>query len=392
MSESKTKFRRIVIVIGMHRSGTSLCAHLLSVFGLDMADDVSINQGNERGHWERWEIVGFHDRILALFNRDWFEATHAFALPRSWWADPKVRAIRDEIVVWLRGRMGNSRYFGFKDPRTSRLLPLWREICAELDLEPQFFFCVRHPVLVAQSLTARQDVIDREESEYRWVVYNAQAITDLGLQPVCVLPYDDWFSDAMPNLLRMTKHLTLGDNVDDAMLRNMAMDVVAPELRHHAAEQPSISNSASSVLHRLLVNSADHGSLSSELRDLASTFCRFERLVEPVQRAASLVGPLQSQLADRDGQIAQAEVREAEVRALLAAEQARAAAATAAAEALQAQQIEALQAQLANRDGQIAQAEVREAEVRALLAAEQARAAAATAAAEALQAPMQVRP
>ena len=32
--------RRIVVVLGMHRSGTSLCAHILSAMGIDMADEL----------------------------------------------------------------------------------------------------------------------------------------------------------------------------------------------------------------------------------------------------------------------------------------------------------------------------------------------------------------
>jgi hypothetical protein len=72
--------RPIVLVLGMHRSGTSLCSHLLSALGVDMADNIpgpgnaSPAPDNPRGHWERWEIVEFHDRILGLFNRDYFGA------------------------------------------------------------------------------------------------------------------------------------------------------------------------------------------------------------------------------------------------------------------------------------------------------------------------------
>ena len=109
--------RPIVLVLGMHRSGTSLCSHLLSALGVDMADSIGVNLGNDRGHWERWEIVEFHDRILRLFNRDYGGQFHDFALPVAWWADPRVAEIRREIVAFLETRMGNS-YFGFKDPRT----------------------------------------------------------------------------------------------------------------------------------------------------------------------------------------------------------------------------------------------------------------------------------
>src|SRR5262245_49475138 len=70
--------RPIVLVVGMHRSGTSLCSHLLSTLGIDMADQIpgpgnaSTTPDNPRGHWERWEIVEFHDRILSLFNRGYW--------------------------------------------------------------------------------------------------------------------------------------------------------------------------------------------------------------------------------------------------------------------------------------------------------------------------------
>ena len=66
--------RPIVMVLGMHRSGTSLCSHVLSALGLDMADRLthpSLSEpapDNLKGHWERWEIVQLHERILKLFD------------------------------------------------------------------------------------------------------------------------------------------------------------------------------------------------------------------------------------------------------------------------------------------------------------------------------------
>src|SRR4051794_40988006 len=79
--------RPIVLVLGMHRSGTSLCSHLLSALGVDMADDIpgpghaSPAPDNPRGHWERWEIVEFHDRILNFFNRGYVTPFHDLPLP-----------------------------------------------------------------------------------------------------------------------------------------------------------------------------------------------------------------------------------------------------------------------------------------------------------------------
>src|SRR5688572_26168212 len=82
--------RPIVLVLGMHRSGTSLCAHVLSALGIDMSDDIRAQPSNAKGHWERAEIVAFHDRILEHFNRGFYTPHHDFSLPVAWWADPRV--------------------------------------------------------------------------------------------------------------------------------------------------------------------------------------------------------------------------------------------------------------------------------------------------------------
>jgi len=147
------------MVLGMHRSGTSLCSHVLSVLGVDMADRMyppgleTAAPDNPRGHWERWEIVGFHDRILAHFNRAYFGPFHDLPLPAGWWADPEIAAIRREMVGFLANRLGETR-FGFKDPRTVRLLPLWHQIFDDLNLAPKFVLCLRNPAEVARSLAA----------------------------------------------------------------------------------------------------------------------------------------------------------------------------------------------------------------------------------------------
>src|SRR6516162_4401524 len=83
-TSSALQRRPIVIVLGMHRSGTSLCSHILSALGVDMADDVGVDVGNDKGHWERWEIVEFHERILGFFNRGYSGGFHDFALPVAW--------------------------------------------------------------------------------------------------------------------------------------------------------------------------------------------------------------------------------------------------------------------------------------------------------------------
>lgn len=278
--------RHITIVVGMHRSGTSLCSNVLSTLGLDMSDDVQVAPSNERGHWERPEIVAFHDRILRAFNRDWFDDRHALGLPPHWWTLPLVRGIRDEMVQWLRGRE-RIRHFGFKDPRTARLLPLWDGICCELSLSPRYVFCVRDPAQVARSLAARDGMATRH-GEYRWMVYNSHAVQALGRRPVCIIPYDQWFSEEQENFARLTAWLGL----DSALaVRAIAARAIEPRLRHDdEANAPAPAVSLATVLYRHIRDSARGDCLTPQTVDAAGAFIAVEEFMQPLLIASIAPG------------------------------------------------------------------------------------------------------
>src|SRR5947207_640602 len=222
--------RPIVLVLGMHRSGTSLCSHILSALGVDMADDVGANRGNERGHWERWEIVEFHDRILGLFNRDYFGRFHDFALPVAWWADPRVAQIRREIVAFLEQRMDDS-YFGFKDPRTVRLMPMWHQIINELKLAPKIILCLRSPAQVARSLNVR-DAISLDIAEYRWLSYTVDFFRYTKSAEICTIEYESWFEDPGLNLKKLRNFLDLPQDRGEFDTDRGITDLVRHEFRH----------------------------------------------------------------------------------------------------------------------------------------------------------------
>jgi hypothetical protein len=114
--------KSIVMVVGMRRSGTSHCSHLLTHLGYDMADEPAPHSSNPKDHWERAEIVSMHNRILRHFDRDYYSPNHAFGLPPSWWMDPDVARIRDELTLWLTKKLRGPALFGFKDPRTCLML------------------------------------------------------------------------------------------------------------------------------------------------------------------------------------------------------------------------------------------------------------------------------
>ena len=89
-----------VIVLGMHRSGTSALAGTLQRLGLDLGDGLMpANAENERGFFEHLEIVDIHDRLLATLDSSWDDPN---SLEPGWVERPEVEPYRP----WAASMMG----------------------------------------------------------------------------------------------------------------------------------------------------------------------------------------------------------------------------------------------------------------------------------------------
>jgi hypothetical protein len=353
--------RPIVLVVGMHRSGTSLCSHILSALGVDMTDKIpgpgatSPHPSNPRGHWERWEIVEFHDRILSLFNRDYLGHFHDFALPVAWWADPRVAQIRREIIAFLEQRMGES-YFGFKDPRTVRLMPVWHQTLNELKLAPKLVLCVRNPAQVARSLHAR-DGLDPAIGEYRWLVHMVDFFRYATNFDFCTVEYEEWFNNPSANIEKLQKFLDLSWQQSEADLALVLSGIVDPALRHDDVEHREAVQPLVRSLYKLAGRAGQDG-VRDQIAYTVSQFVSFQQLQRPFVRAFEDVARVAARYSEID--------REATVlRAAVSERDAAVAATSARAESAEARLAEAL-AEIEQQRGQIAELAGERNEVRRL--------------------------
>lgn len=319
--------RPIIVLLGMHRSGTSLCSNILSILGADMADDATPGRDNARGHWERWEIVKFHDRILETFNRVYLGPFHDFPLPSGWWADPKVSQIRQEIVAFLNARMADAP-FGFKDPRTIRLLPLWRQIFAEMRLSPRFVLCLRNPAEVARSLHAR-DGLDPMVGEYRWLVHMLDFFRYVGDSEFCVIEYENWFRQPAASLNLLHAHLNLDPIFGRDELDHAVFGIIDREMRHDGPQGLEASVPLVRHVYQLARSSGVDAGARAQAQELASQFVAFDLLHHWFYRQFETVSAVADKVAAAEGEVANLRSAAAEATDALAAANARAATAEA---------------------------------------------------------------
>lgn len=269
-----------VVVLGMHRSGTSLCSHILRTLGVAMGDQPEVRPSNPRGHWERLEIVERHDRILELFNRGYYSPLHDLPLPAGWSADPRVDAIRREIVAFVRQERGNPAPCGFKDPRTARLMPMWRRIFEELGLDPKIVLCLRNPAQVARSLQER-DELPRDLGEYRWFTYMAEAFSNLHDLATCTIEYEAWFDDASDNLAKLTRFLGLPLPAES---RAEVAEIVDRQLRHDDTGCPGALQPMVRSFYELVRRCEAEPAARAEIAHLLDRFAAFQQLHSPIGR------------------------------------------------------------------------------------------------------------
>jgi hypothetical protein len=271
--------RPVVIVMGVPGSGASLCAHILSALGVDM---VGPERGDGAGPWERAELVALHDRILALFNRAHLGPFHDFALPVAWWADPRVAGIKREIVTHLEAGMG-AGYFGFKDPRAVRLLPVWQQVANELKLAPRLVLCLRNPAQIAV-LSSTREGLDPAVGEYRWFANTVDFFRHANSFDICTVEYESWFEDPPANVTRLKEFLGLDWQQGESDLSLLVSGIVDPaqgeEAGRREPSQPLVRS-----LYKLARRAGGDGGAREQITNIAFQFVGFQQLQRPFQLA-----------------------------------------------------------------------------------------------------------
>jgi hypothetical protein len=152
----------VVIILGMHRSGTSCLTGLLQQAGLELGDIVEEAPYNKKGNRENVDIMELNNDVLLNNKGSWDSPPNQL----TWNETLQLR--RDEILM----RYIDKNIWGFKDPRVIFTLPFWLDGLKKAQLH--YIGTFRHPLLVAKSLNSRQPDLSIEKGVALWLRYNEQ--------------------------------------------------------------------------------------------------------------------------------------------------------------------------------------------------------------------------
>ncbi|MNO20435.1 hypothetical protein D3C76_101860 [compost metagenome] len=219
---------KAIIILGMHRSGTSLLAKTIKSLGIYIGRDeemISPREDNPEGFWEHSEIVDIHERLLDSLSSSW-DTTKP--LPAEWWLLEEVLAYRSKIKDIVTGNFSNHAVWGFKDPRACLLLPLWKSVFLELDIEPVYIICLRNPLNVAASLQKR-DRFSNEKSMALWTLYISSSLYYTCGERRIVVSYDRLLEQPVETGERISRFIGIPYN---GIKREMMSSLPNSGLRH----------------------------------------------------------------------------------------------------------------------------------------------------------------
>ncbi|MHA1539601.1 MAG: glycosyltransferase [Alphaproteobacteria bacterium] len=205
---------KAIFILGMHRSGTSALAGLLSSVGVDFSPYLlPAKKDNVTGFWEHKDIVEIHDTLLAALGRSWDDVR---PLPEDWVeSEPAKQAEKKLINVIHRDFAGSEQHiWGIKEPRACRLLPLWKKIFEQLHVEPHFLIIYRSPLEVAMSLKERDGVIEGK-SIFLWIQHNLSAEYETRGFKRCFISYNHLLDHWQNDLEKIKETLDLPINVPE---------------------------------------------------------------------------------------------------------------------------------------------------------------------------------
>ncbi len=225
-----------VMLMGMHRSGTSLLMGLLHALGLDLGPHLMLPaHDNPKGHYESIDIMQIHERLLAALGSSWDDPR---PLPEDWMYRPEIRPYRQELTATIRHNYQGLGLWGVKDPRLCRLYPLWREILTELGVRIKAVLLVRHFSESVASLIKRNDMTPAQAMDL-WTshVLESERLTRYANRTLVLSTalFEDWLG-----VIRgIAEDLDISLRLDDPDALNRASIFVSDELRHYRAPRLS---------------------------------------------------------------------------------------------------------------------------------------------------------
>jgi hypothetical protein len=228
--------RACIMVLGMHRSGTSALTRAISLMGAALPKNLlGANPTNPVGHWEPARIVSANNRLLSDASSSWDDWR---SLDPNILGMERLASYRQEIRALIDEEYGQANLFVLKDPRISRLVPFYSDLLGSMDIETRYVLVQRNPLAVMASLEKR-DGFTPAFSALLCLRHVLDAEYATRGKPRLFLSYESLVEDWHPGLERLSETLgTTRPEVGEAALSAH----FSTDHQHHVASAEALDS------------------------------------------------------------------------------------------------------------------------------------------------------
>jgi len=229
--------KKIIVILGPGRSGTSLLMHILYHLGMGVSDNlIAESVANPLGPFEDAEIFETQTALLQELGTNVF-----VPMPDGWLQDKASFRTIANLEKIIQNRIEKCEgIFGFKDPRTSMLIPLWVRVFNKLKISPAYILAIREPKAVISSFL-RQYNQPPEMVELVVLVRLVEALYHTAAD-CFIVHYEDWFKDKASEVaLKLLKYTGL-EHYFNGNINEVLQKVVAPNLNRAVYDEYEIKN------------------------------------------------------------------------------------------------------------------------------------------------------
>ena len=184
--------RKAILVLGMHRSGTSMLAGTIAALGSARPKKpLRADRNNPRGYWESTPLNFANDELLTAAASSWHDWR---PLDPQWLQSLAAERHHHKIKAILASEYGDELLFFVKDPRICRFVPFMSSILAEMETDPVALLPLRNPLEVAYSLE-RRDGLPLAKSLLLWLRHLLDAEYHSRHMPRCFIRHEQFLID-----------------------------------------------------------------------------------------------------------------------------------------------------------------------------------------------------
>jgi len=229
--------KHIVVVLGMHRSGTSVITRALKALNIDLGDRlIPSHNDNKKGYWEDIDINNLNVKILSHLGYNW--QTLVPVLPEEVIELTKTK-FKDRAIQILNGKLLNTYIFGLKDPRINRLLPFWKDVFDSMRVKVSYIIACRNPMSVARSLKKR-DGFEFEKSYFLWTEHTILSLYYTQHDNRIIVDYDNIIENPEIEITRLSKFLNINFSTKSASFQEYKKEFLETSLRHTSYSIPDL--------------------------------------------------------------------------------------------------------------------------------------------------------